>query len=89
MSNQYINSGGLFVNDRKEKENHPDYNGKVTVDKAGLYYLKGWKRTTKNGQPMLSLALEYAPDDKQPSIEGQPSAQPKAPTDPVNIEVPF
>ena len=44
----YINSGGLFINDRKEKETHPDYNGKVTVDKAGLYYINGWKKQTKN-----------------------------------------
>ena len=86
--NKYINTGGLFINDRKEKENHPDYSGKITVDKAGVYYLKGWKRTTKNGQPMLSLACDYAPEDKQVDVGGGHSA-PNVPTPPTNDEAPF
>jgi hypothetical protein len=98
MQNTYMNSGGLFINDRKEKENHPDYTGKITVDKAGMYYIKGWKRSTKNGQPMLSLAADYAPEDKQPAeFQGEGSgnsgigggATPKEPTPPVNAESPF
>ena len=90
-----MNSGGLFINDRKEKENHPDYNGKITVDKPGLYYIKGWKRSTKNGQPMLSLAAEIAPDDRQPEeFQGQASpatsgGAPKEPSVPTNDEAPF
>ena len=83
----YINSGGLFINDRKEKETHPDYNGKITVDKAGLYYINGWKKQTKNGQPMLSLALNYAPDEKQPSLLS--SITIKEPSVPVNDSEPF
>ena len=59
------NTGLLGVNDRKEKETHPDYNGKVYVDKPGLYYLKGWKKTAKSGSPLLSLALDYADEGKQ------------------------
>lgn len=93
MSNTYINSGGLFINDRKEKENHPDYNGKITVDKAGLYYIKGWKRSTKNGQPMLSLACDYAPEDRQPEEFQRnapaPVSVPREPSIPTNDEIPF
>ena len=81
----YINSGGLFINDRKDKETHPDYNGKVTVDKAGLYYINGWKKQTKNGQPMLSIALNYAPDDKQPVWKTSPNE----PSIPSNDSEPF
>lgn len=87
MAIQYINSGGLFINDRKEKEAHPDYTGRMTVDKAGLYYIKGWKRSTKNGQPMLSIACDYAPDDKQPILED--ASAPRMPSQPVNDETPF
>ena len=86
--NKYMNSGGLFINDRKEKESHPDYSGKITVDKAGVYYLKGWKRSTKNGQPMLSLACDYAPEDKQVDVSGSHST-PNVPTTPTNDEAPF
>jgi uncharacterized protein (DUF736 family) len=84
---KYINSGGLFINDRKEKENHPDYTGKITVDKAGVYYLKGWKRQTKNGQAMLSLACDYAPEDKQVDVSS--ASVPKTPSVPTNDEAPF
>ena len=34
------NSGTFFVNDRKEKPNHPDYSGKINVE-GNEYYLKG------------------------------------------------
>ena len=37
------NSGVFFVNDRKEKPNQPDYNGKIDVE-GKTYYLKGWKK---------------------------------------------
>lgn len=84
---KYINSGGLFINDRKEKENHPDYTGRITVDKAGVYYIKGWKRQTKNGQPMLSLACDYAPEDKQVDVSS-PSV-PNKPSEPTNDSAPF
>jgi hypothetical protein len=83
----YVNSGGLFINDRKEKENHPDYTGKIVVDQAGLYYIKGWKRSTKNGQPMLSIAADFAPEDKQPDLRGINA--PKEPSQPTNDEAPF
>lgn len=86
-NSKYVNSGGLFINDRKEKENHPDYTGKILVDKAGLYYIKGWKRNTKNGQPMLSLAADFAPEDKQPDVSG--TNAPNEPTEPTNTEAPF
>ena len=50
------NSGTFFVNDRKEKPNHPDYSGKINVE-GKEYYLKGWKKTAKSGTNFLSLAV--------------------------------
>jgi len=40
-----------------------------------LYYLKGWKKTGRNGQPLLSLAADYAPEDKQ--AEAKKNSEPK------------
>jgi uncharacterized protein (DUF736 family) len=65
MATYRENTGLLGINDRKQKENHPDYNGRIFVSKPGLYYLKGWKKQGKSGQPLLSLAADYAPEDKQ------------------------
>jgi uncharacterized protein (DUF736 family) len=75
------NSGTFFVNDRKEKPNHPDYNGKINVE-GKEYYLKGWKKTAKSGVNFLSLALNPVDAAKGGSAPKQPSA-------PTNDEAPF
>jgi|TARA_E500000318_G_scaffold75610_2_gene70212 uncharacterized protein (DUF736 family) len=81
MSKYKANTGLLGINDRKEKETHPDYNGKVYVDKPGLYYLKGWKKTTRDGNPLLSLALDYADESKQVEARSQYESESFAPNE--------
>tara|TARA_Y100001938_G_C7905572_1_gene336877 strand:+ start:149 stop:397 length:249 start_codon:yes stop_codon:yes gene_type:complete len=75
------NSGTFFVNDRKQKPNHPDYNGKIDVE-GKAYYLKGWKKVAKSGVSFLSLALN--PVDETPA----PSA-PSASSAPTSDDSPF
>jgi len=77
------NSGTFFVNDRKEKPNHPDYSGKINVE-GKEYYLKGWKKTAKSGTNFLSLALN--PVDAAPAGS---SSEPKAASAPTNDNTPF
>jgi hypothetical protein len=36
--------GALFKNDRKEKDNHPDYKGSITIDGRKYGSLPGSKR---------------------------------------------
>ena len=63
------NKGVLFKNDRKEKENHPDYRGNIEVD-GKEYYIKGWKKVSKSGTAFLSLAVDpkaKAQEPKQPT----------------------
>jgi hypothetical protein len=66
--------GALFVNDRKETEQQPDYRGNVRI--AGvLYRLSGWRRDS-NGKRWLSLAIQ--PDQRtekpqEPRAAGAPS----------------
>jgi uncharacterized protein (DUF736 family) len=50
------NRGSLFKNDRKEKETHPDYAGKVNV--AGVeYYINAWVQTSQKGTKYFSLSF--------------------------------
>jgi hypothetical protein len=50
-------SGSLFKNDRKEKETHPDYKGKVMLPNGEVRWLSGWKKQTASGDGWLSLAI--------------------------------
>lgn len=90
MATYRENSGILGVNDRKEKETHPDYNGKIFVTQPGLYYLKGWKKQTRDGKPLLSLAADLAPEDKQQEAKANfTPVEPRQPSAPTHDEVPF
>jgi hypothetical protein len=50
-------SGAIFPNTRKEKPNHPDYRGDMTIS-GRKYKISGWRKETKNGDPFLSLAIQ-------------------------------
>ena len=82
MEYDNTNSGTFFVNDRKEKPNHPDYSGKINVDGKD-YYLKGWKKQAKSGTNFLSLAVN--------PVDGAsaPKSAPKAASAPTNDDTPF
>jgi hypothetical protein len=82
MEYDNTNSGTFFVNDRKDKPNHPDYSGKINVE-GKEYYLKGWKKTAKSGTNFLSLAVN--PVDKS----SQKAPQPVAASAPTNDDSPF
>ena len=66
MSKQFDNTnrGSLFVNDRKEKDTHPDRTGSINVDGVE-YFLDGWLKTSASGKQFLSLSVKRK--DKQPA----------------------
>jgi hypothetical protein len=77
---QQNNSGAVFVNDRKEKDTHPDRAGSATIDGVG-YWVSGWLKKTKDGQPYLSLAFKP---------KNETAAKPKkSVSDDLNDAVPF
>jgi hypothetical protein len=53
---QRDNSGTIFVNDRKEKETHPDRSGTAMIDGV-MYYVSGWIKEGAKGK-FLSLAFK-------------------------------
>jgi hypothetical protein len=79
--NQYDNTnrGRLFKNDRKEKETHPDFRGDCELSVKELkalladatgdtvpFYVKGWKKVSKNDVAYLSLAFDPKVVDTAP-----------------------
>ena len=57
MSDNKINTGVLFKNNKKESEKHPDYKGEVNVD-GQIYELAMWSRTSQNGTDYFSVAIK-------------------------------
>ena len=71
MEYDNTNTGLLRKNDRKERDNHPDYRGMVNVDGVD-YWLSAWIRVGKEGgklagQKFFSLALERMEDQRRSS----------------------
>lgn len=53
---QKDNSGSIWVNDRKEKDTHPDRTGTVKVGGKD-YYISGWIKEA-NGKKFMSLSFK-------------------------------
>lgn len=49
-------TGVLFVNDKRETENHPHFTGRVIVG-GKQFSLSAWEKESRDGKMYLSLAL--------------------------------
>lgn len=88
--------GSLFVNDRKEKDSHPDWSGSIMIN-GKEYWLSGWTKQGTRGE-FYSLAVkpkEDRPASPEPRRQ-EPSRQeparrepPRAAARPGPVEPPF
>jgi len=78
-------SGALFKNDRKAKENHPDYRGDCKVD-GTEYWVSGWIKTPRGGgNKFMSLAFAA----KEESYRQAPAETIKVDNSGFDDDVPF
>ena len=59
-----LNSGNLHPNKYKEKENQPDYRGKINIS-GKIMDISGWLNKNKNGEKYMSVQIqdEYVKPD--------------------------
>lgn len=82
MAYDNTNRGVLFINDRKEKDTHPDRTGSINVDGVE-YFIDGWLKES-NGKKFLSLSVKRKNKQSAPQrqTESQQPTQRQAPGKP-------
>lgn len=64
------NSGALFKNDRKEKETHPDYKGKINIEGVE-YWQSAWLKEGAKGKYFSQSFTKIEPKEEPKSVEKQ------------------
>lgn len=78
------NRGALFVNGKKESDQHPDWQGQIDVDGVG-YWISAWKKKSKSGDPYMSLSIKPKEQKRAP----QNTRRPPPPQDDPNDDIPW
>ena len=77
---QRDNSGSLFKNDRKEKENHPDYKGGCMVGGVEMW-MSAWLKTGANGTKFMSFSFQPKDQQQAPARQTPASQAPQVEPD--------
>ena len=75
--------GVLFVNDKGDNPNRPDYTGNCEID-GKKYRISSWKKTSQKGTTFLSMSLELDDGSRQQAQAPQPQQQ-----DTLDDDIPF
>lgn len=84
---QKDNSGSLFKNQKKTTDNHPDRTGSALIDGVS-YWVSGWVKQDKNGNPWMSLAFKRKEEAAKPAPQPAQGAAPRRRND-MDDEIPF
>ena len=64
--------GSLFLNNFKERDQHPDYTGKLVVE-GKTYQIACWKNQTKSGSDYFKLKLSDDEPQRRPDSQSYKS----------------
>lgn len=78
------NTGAIFKNDKKQKETHPDYKGKINVE-GKEFEVALWLKESAKGMKYFSVSISepYVPEQ----IPVQPERRPSG--DSIDDDLPF
>ena len=68
MSDQKLNSGALFKNDKGDNPNRPDYKGTFTDSNGCEFWLSAWVKKDKNGNSYMSLSAQPKEVQQAPTV---------------------
>lgn len=77
-----VNSGAIFKNDKKQKETHPDYRGKINVE-GKEFEIALWLKESAKGMKYFSVGIS------QPYTPEQPAQIQQAPISTNDDDLPF
>lgn len=85
MSKQYDDTdrGVLFKNDKKARDNQPDYTGSINVGGAE-FFLSGWIKRAESGRTYMSLSVQ--PKEQRGGKQQRRTEAPRMEEDP---DIPF
>lgn len=86
MSYDNTNTGGIWGNDRKETDRHPDFRGQANIEGVE-YWVAAWKRGPNDNPKSPALRFAFTPKDAKPKHEQQP--EPDQGGDPLEGDIPF
>lgn len=85
MAYDNTNSGALFKNNRRQKDTHPEFTGKLNVGGVD-YYLNGWRKTPEGKEAFISLSVKRV----EPKTDGMAAATATAKVEQkLDDEIPF
>lgn len=76
-------SGAIFKNNRKEKETHPDYNGKIVDPSGKEWEISLWVKKAEGKTPFFSAAI------KEPYKKPEVAQSPQQMLDDDSDDLPF
>ena len=72
---QRDNSGSIFRNEKKEKENHPDYKGSAMINGVEMW-MSAWLKTGGNGTKFMSFSFQPKEQQQAALPAARQAAQP-------------